>query len=147
VIEGKVEGPSEYRKSILKKIKQYLNDNNDISDIIITEDFNQNIMATEMKQFYAEIGVEDIHSRLNNIPEELLEKTFINGSKPIDSIAASEGIFEYIEECQLLDYNQIIFSDHRSYIIDVNIKDYFNNQLSQWEKIKHVILNPTKCSH
>jgi len=66
---------------------------------------------------------------------------------PINSIAATHGILEFIEECKLLPYNEVIFSDHRAYVVNINLEEYFNEQLSQWDKINKVILNPSQCSH
>ena len=46
-------------------------------------------------------------------------------SQPIDSIAVSPEILEFIEGCALLNHNEIILSDHRVYIVDFNVKEYF----------------------
>ena len=77
-----------------------------------------------------EIGVEDAHSRINNIDLKQLDKTYINRLKAIDSIAVSEGLIEFVESSKLIYHNEIIFSDHRAYIVDINIEEYFNNQMS-----------------
>jgi len=70
--------------------------------------------------------MEDIHHHHNNIPKKDMDRTCMKGSFPIDSITASEGIIEYIEESKLLNHNKVVFSDHRSYIVDFNIQEYFN---------------------
>ena len=102
ILEGKVKGINEYRKEIFQQIKQYLENDNTINDIIIAGNFNQNINSNEIKKFFAEIGVENVHSRINNIIVEDLDRTYIHGSKLIDTIAASEDIIEFIEGCWLL---------------------------------------------
>ena len=78
-----------------------------------------------MKQFYEEIGINNIYHRQNRIPLEELDKTSIKGLNLINSIVASEGVMEYVEGYKLLDYNEIICSDHQAYIIDINFKEYF----------------------
>ena len=55
-----------------------------------------------------------------------MDKMEIQGSKPIDTIAASHRILEYVEGCFLLEYNEIVFTNHRSYVIDMNLEEYFN---------------------
>ena len=76
-----------------------------------------------------------------------MDNTEERGSKPIDTIAVSYGISEYIEGSKLIECNDIIFTNHRSYIIDINIEDYFNDQLSSWDEINRVMLNPLRRSH
>ena len=62
--------------------------------------------------------------------QECLDKTHKHRSKPIDSIAVSSGIMSYIEGCKLTNYNEIVEIDHRGYIIDVAMEDYFSIKLS-----------------
>ena len=54
-----------------------------------------------------------------------IDKTCISGSTPIDSIATSPGMFEYVKGYKLINYNDIILSDHRGYIVDISFKAYF----------------------
>ena len=54
---------------------------------------------------------------------------------------------DFIDGCKLLGYNDIIETDHRGYIIEIAIEDYFNEELSEWDKINKVILNPAQRSH
>ena len=74
-------------------------------------------------------------------------KTHKYGSKPIDSFATTRGIMDYIDGCKLLGYNDIVETDHRSYVIEIALEDYFNEELSEWDKINKVVLNPAKRSH
>ena len=104
---------SQYRKEVLKEIKQHIQNNQEITDIIIARDYNQDIKENEIRNFYNELGVRDIHSKVNNIPLEQLDRTYKQGSKPIDSIAATTGVLDYVEGCQMMDYNNIIETDHR----------------------------------
>ena len=54
-----------------------------------------------------------------------IDKTNINESLPINMIAILEGILEYIEGSKLLDNNDIVFLDYRSYLVDMNLEEYF----------------------
>ena len=76
-----------------------------------------------------------------------MDHTEVRGSKPIDTVAASYRIIDYVEDSQLLECNDIVFTDHRAYVIDINLEDYFNDQLSSWDEINRVMLNPSRQSH
>ena len=106
-----------------------------ITDIIIAGDYNQGISENAVSQFHAEIGVSDVHSKINNVPITQLDKTYKNGSRAIDSIAASSRIMSYIEGSKLVKYSEIVESDHRGYIIDVAMEEYFETEFSQWDSI------------
>ena len=59
-----------------------------------------------------------------------MNKTHIGGSTLIDLIAASLGLLECIDGSKLMDHNNIVLSDHREYIVDMNFKAHFDKQLS-----------------
>ena len=107
-----------------------MNENEDINDVLLARDLNQNIASNKIQAFFREIGVQDVHSMYNNIPLQQLDITYIHSSAPIDSIAVSSGLLDFVEGIQLLDHNEIIMLDHRSYLMDINIESYFNNQFS-----------------
>ena len=146
IAKGTSKNNTQYRKEILKQIKEYIQIKN-FNDIIISGDYNQNIAANEIKQFYREIGVKDMHSTINHIEISQMDNTNVKGSYPIDSIAASSEISEYIEGCQMVDHNEIIYIDHRGYMVDINLEDYFNDQMSYWNENHKVIINPSRRSH
>ena len=145
--EEKAESPNKHRKSIFKQIKQYLEDNSNVNNIIVAGDFNQDISSLEMRKFFSEIRVENTHHHQNNIPLDEIDETQTNGSTPIDSITVSEGIMECIEGAKLINHNDIFFSNHRACIIDFNVEEHFNVQLSYYDEINHAQLNPSRRSH
>lgn len=51
---------------------------------------------------------------------------------------------EYIEGSKLVDYSEIVESDHRGYVIDVAMEEYFEVEFSQWDSIDRVMLNPSR---
>ena len=71
----------------------------------------------------------------NKVLIEEMDNTHITGSKLIDTCAVSLNIIKCIEECKLMETNDIIIMDHRAYIIDINFKRYFQAQLSIWDQI------------
>ena len=55
-----------------------------------------------------------------------MNKTCKSESKPIDS----SGIIEYVEGCEVINYNDIIETYYRAYMIDINIDEYFKEEVS-----------------
>ena len=62
--------PTHYRKDMLNQIKQHVERNEDIDDITFAGDLNQDVRSTETQRFFNEIGLSDIHSRINKIEFE-----------------------------------------------------------------------------
>ena len=54
----------------------------------------------------------------------------ITGSKLIDIEAVFLNLMECIEGCKLLETNEIIITDYRLYLIDINLKKCYRAQLS-----------------
>ena len=147
LIDKRVKTISECRKEILKEMKHHVDNNDDVTDALIAGDYNQDIRDNAMRRFFSEIGVTEIHSKINNVRMEQMDKTCKSGSKPIDSFAASAGMLEHIEGCMLLDYNEIVETDHRGYVVDIALDEYFELEFSSWDHINKVMLNPSKRSH
>ena len=108
---------------------------------------NQDARSMEIQQFFNEIGLSDVHIRINKIEFENMSSTNKNGSKPIDTIAATEGIIEHVEGCKLLSHAEVVMSDHRSCVIDVNLDEHYEECFSSWDQIDSVKLNPSRRSH
>lgn len=145
-VDGKIKSVATYRKEIFQEIIKHVKEQN-ITDVIVAGDFNQGISEKAVRDFFEAIEVLDVHSKLNNVAITQLDKTFKQGSRAIDSIAASRGVMNYIEGSRLVNYSEIVESDHRGYIIDVAMEDYFEMEFSQWDNIDKVMLNPSKRSH
>ena len=88
-----------------------------------------------------------MHQIVNNIELDQMCKTCIDGSRPIDAVHASNGIMEYAEWCKILSNNAILESDHRSYLVDIALDEYFEDEFGEWDQVKKVILNPCRRSH
>jgi len=71
----------------------------------------------------------------------------VRGSKSIDSIAVTLELIEFVENCQLLETNDIVITNHRAYLIEVNLSKYFSKVFSKWDQINKIILDPSRRSH
>ena len=45
------------------------------------------------------------------------------GSKCIDSIVTTSTIIQYVESSLLKERNKVVDTDHRSFIVDINLED------------------------
>ena len=57
------------------------------------------------------------------------------------------GLIEFNEGCQLTKCNEIIFNDHRGYLVDINLERYCDHKLNEYDKPRKVLLNHTRKSH
>jgi len=63
-----------------------------------------------------------MHDLLNSNKTSRRDNIYIIGFKCIDFMVAISGVINFIEDYKLINYNQIIQSNHRRYLIDVNIE-------------------------
>ena len=72
------------------------------------------------------MGIKDIHQQYNFIELDEMDNTYRDGSKCIDTIAASESILSFVEGCRLYEINEILDTDHHRYVVDIDLKEYFD---------------------
>ena len=59
--EGKIGTVNKYRKEIFKSILKYIEEYQELNDIIIGGDMNQDTALLEVQAFYAHLGVKDVY--------------------------------------------------------------------------------------
>ena len=64
----------------------------------------------------------------------------------INFVAASTKIIEYIDGCQITDYNEVIIIDYRGYLLDIQLEDYFRIKENMIDKLDTSKLNSHKLS-
>ena len=69
------------------------------------------------------------------------------GPKCIDSIATTLTIIQYVEGSVLKERNEIINTDYRAFIVDINLEDYFKKTFSGWDNINKRVLNSSRRLH
>ena len=70
----------------------------------------------------------EIHTFANGQYKQSRDSTFIIGWKQIDFAATTTGLLEYIDRCELINYNKILIIDYWEYLIDLNLSKYFNTE-------------------
>ena len=59
----------------------------------------------------------------------------------------SSGLLEVIDRCKMINFNEIISTNYRGYIIDIDLEDYFNMQPFNIDKVKLRQLNSRQAIH
>ena len=57
-------------------------------------------------------------------------------TKCIDSIEATTNTRKYLEDIRLFEINDIMSTDHRSCVVDMNLQEFFQEDFSAWNKIE-----------
>ena len=60
---------------------------------------------------------------------------------------ATDRLIESIVESKLTEFNEIINTNHRGFIVDIDIKKYFAVDSSSYDQNQGVTLDPTRRSH
>ena len=95
-------------------------------------DHNQDIGSIELHQFFAELQLQYVHQTFNGLEWKELDHTHIRGTKYIDSIVATPRIRKNLEGSRLFETNEIMNADNLSYVIDINLEDFFKKSLVDW---------------
>jgi len=104
-----------------------------IDDIMVSGDFNQDLMSNSMQEFLRVNGLYEVHHEVNMIDSSDRDKTSKSGSNQIDGVFSTKGILQHIEGYKLTNFEEIILTDYRGFIFDINIKLYFNINCSQYD--------------
>ena len=54
------------------------------------------------------------------------------GSKCVDFVLGTEGVMNIVDGIELIECNEKVDSDHRGYLIDVNLEEFFESSFSIW---------------
>ena len=84
---------------------------------------------------------------VNKILVRDYDNTHKDSSKCINLVVISCGLLEHIKRWKLVNYKEIIHSDYRRYLVDLNIVEYFKHLNSLYDKINKITLNLFKRSH
>ena len=120
---------------------------NSSKDIIVAGDFNQLPYSKYIENFLIYNGLFEIHNLLNGDNSKNRDNTYVIGSKCIDFVAVSSEIINKIEECKLIIYNQIIYSDYRGYLFNINLERYFKMSLFDIDRVNSSQLDSRRLLH
>lgn len=73
-------------------LSKFIEEQENMNDIIIAGDLNKDISLKDIKRFFIEQGLFDIHNIVNETEDRQMDSTYKYGSKYIDIVAATIGI-------------------------------------------------------
>ena len=100
-----------------------------------------------IEEFMRENRLFDVYSYVNNIDIQKADNTHIKGQKQIDAVIDAPKLLEVIHESKLINYKEIIDTDHKGFLIDIGMQEYFDIKHSEYEHADNATLNLTKQSH
>jgi len=105
------------------------------------------VYSKEIENFLINNSLFEMHNLLNGNEIIKRDNTCIISSKCIDFAVITSRVINFIEGCELINYNQIIESDHRGYLIDINLEQYFKINQFNVNKISSSQLNSRRLTH
>jgi len=75
------------------------------------------------------------------------DNSYINGSKCINTVFTTTRLMEFLYGSKMIDFNKILFTYYREYIVDVSLKDYFSTKGNYLYKIDTNRLNSRRLSY
>jgi len=84
--------------------------------VIVVGDVNENVYLTDSEQFLILNGLININEVMNGpIESKNRNSAYQYRSNCIDMIAALTNLLEFIDRYSIVDFNQIIITDHRGF--------------------------------
>ena len=71
-----------------------------------------------------------------------MDHTRSRGTKCIDAITVTPILRKHTEGGRLFETNEIANNYHQSYVVDMCLQEYFQEEFSRWDKIERGILDP-----
>ena len=94
-----------------------------------------------------ENGLTDVFEYVNLENGEKRERTYKRGSTCIDSMSVTGGLLQHITGSEMIEYNEMIVSDHRGFLVDIDINTYLNVETCAIDDPTTICLNPRRLSH
>ena len=139
----------EYRTEMLRDLTNEMNalKNKGTQGINITGDMNQDIASNQMQHFIRENGLCVLHQEMNDTDESERDRTFKNRQNQTDVMLGTKSILQATRGSKLIDFDEIIITDQRGFIFDIDINEYFKITASKCDKSEIRKLNPTNRKH
>jgi hypothetical protein len=138
-----------YRDLLLKEVTKEIRKVKEegVKGIIVAGNFNQNIANQKLQEFMVENSLYEIHREVNDFKSSARDKTYNKGSNQIDAVLASEEVLNQVRGSRLVDFNEVVISDYRGFLIDIDFEQYFEITVSVYDRSETRKLNPTNRKH
>ena len=99
------------------------------------------------KSFMNETGLYDVFAEVNGVEEDKRETTCQHGSAWIDHVLAADGMLRKAKGCELTECSELVESDHRGQLTDVDLAENFSEDFAKDDEIAERNLNPNRKTH
>ena len=125
----------ECRTRILQEISTLIikAKNEGINDFIPCSNFNQNEGHQSMQTFMRNDRLFEVCRDINQIEDNLRERTFVGCQNQLDAVFAAENAIPHVHGSKLTNFNEIIITDHQEFIFDLDINSYFSINHSRYD--------------
>lgn len=103
-----------------------------VDDVTLAGDCKENVESKEIEEFMIINGLIDAFWHVNKEEEGEREKTHIRG-ECIYSIAVTNGLLHYLNGCEMMSFNEIIVTDYRGFLLDIDMRSHFKVQMSDYD--------------
>ena len=97
-----------------------------IEGIIIAGDINQDINHHQIQKFMRENRLYEIYQEITNNESSDRDNTYKNGRNQIDAVFGTEQIVRVTRGSKIVDFDEIIITDHRGFMFNIDINKYSN---------------------
>ena len=88
-----------------------------------------------------------VHAFMNTDYNNNWDSTCTRGKKCINLVVATIGLLLFIDRSKMINYSEILLSDYRGHIIDIEVEDYFQMISFEIDKVDNSRLNSRKLLH
>ena len=114
-----------HRAEILKDLTSYIT-NQQAEAVILASDINKNAYSQEIEQFLIMNRLINVYEVINGlIDSKNRDSACKHGSLAIDIVTMSTNLIEHVDGSKLINFSDIIITDHRGFLIDMNLEDFF----------------------
>ena len=112
--------------------------------MVIAGDLNQSTYSTKIHNFVSDVGLFNFVQEFNNAGPEKIDAAFENGSKRACFTLAIDEKLRCIAGIELSDCSEIVELDHRGHSTDVDLADYFAEELVEGDIRQKRVSNPSR---
>ena len=146
-ITGAASREKYYREKLLQDLIKFIHEQHQVSDILLAGDLNSCLHEDDIQDFFNRTGLNDVFSYFHDIDETIREPTFIRGPRCIDTLAATMGLLDFFDGIRIMNFSEIVLTDHRGIMADIDINAYFEMETSTFDVRLNTKFDPRRRKH
>ena len=127
---GKMKRVKDTRVEMLQELKQETKDMTE-TYVVVVGDFNEDVNAKNVQEFVVEMGLREVFREFHEVNDNDRDGTFECGTKCTDHVLVSEGMSNVVEGIELIEYNEIVDSEHHRCLTDLNLEACFEEDFNK----------------